>query len=383
MAEIESAQAEASSEALEFSSQPKQGFLSALRWQRVLTVLPAWAGLMSIPTCVVQRAADENHYDQLSQFLELSWLTLAGVAGFGGFLLMLAYLSMERQRRQALIAMMLAWGGVIVSFIWGFSQHSPDFTIQHGRPLLLRRAWRKAKHIRPERSKDTARTASTGDSSATLAALQWIHNADAEWISVAAFSKLSMDLMVIGAPIALVRACHESALEEIHHAELCLDVARYLDPSLTSAATIRPVPALAEIGHQSPCLVEIAVESLVLGAYQEAVSGRVAGRLATQVTDARIRETLLVIERDELRHAALSWDILEYCIQVGDASMLRHLHNTRLLQSSVREDVPSLETYGLASLKLKQRIECELLPSVQDRLQELLGSAPRSLSRSC
>jgi hypothetical protein len=58
---------------------------------------------------------------------------------------------------------------------------------------------------------------------------QWRENGKTEHASVAAFARLTLDLMALGAPPVLIAAANRDALDEIRHTELCFSIARALD----------------------------------------------------------------------------------------------------------------------------------------------------------
>jgi hypothetical protein len=137
----------------------------------------------------------------------------------------------------------------------------------------------------------------------------WLAEAHAEYASVAAFGRLSLQLVALGAPDALVAAVHRAALDEIEHTRLCLELAgpshvpREPSPLPVAAAELRLI-----------ALPELAAESLLDGALNETLAAYVANERARVCDEPRARETLRRIATDELRHAALAWQIIEWAI---------------------------------------------------------------------
>ena len=157
----------------------------------------------------------------------------------------------------------------------------------------------------------------TGEVTHGLAA-QWRENGRTEHASVGAFARLTLDLMALGAPPALIAAANRDALEEIRHAELCFSLARDLDgheespgpfPAAATARTLLPGRTLA--------LAALAVDSLVDGALHEGVSARVIARVAKVCEEPKIRAMLREIAADEGRHAAHGWDVVQWCVKEG------------------------------------------------------------------
>jgi hypothetical protein len=149
-------------------------------------------------------------------------------------------------------------------------------------------------------------------------AAQWRENGRTEHASVAAFARLTLDLMVLGAPPALIAAANRDALDEIRHAELCFSLARALDgreespAAFPGAGQTRGLP-----GSRALALARLAVDSLVDGALHEGVSARTVARLARRCADPATRAVLKEIAADEGRHSAHGWDVVRWCLAEG------------------------------------------------------------------
>lgn len=154
----------------------------------------------------------------------------------------------------------------------------------------------------------------------------WRENGQTEHASVAAFARLTLDLMALGAPPDLIAASNQDALDEIRHAEMCFSLARGIDGAEKSPA---PFPEAARARTLSSfrklALAELAVDSLIDGALHEGVSARVAAMLARKCESPQIKAVLKQIAADEGRHAAHGWDVVEWCLAVGGASTARAL----------------------------------------------------------
>src|SRR5205085_12074693 len=97
---------------------------------------------------------------------------------------------------------------------------------------------------------------------ATLAE-QWLADAASEHASIAAFARLSLELMALGAGPELLAACHRAAADEVRHAELCFTVARAY-----AGRELDPGP-LAVPELPAPDVVRMACESFVDGCIGE------------------------------------------------------------------------------------------------------------------
>lgn len=149
-------------------------------------------------------------------------------------------------------------------------------------------------------------------------ARQWRENGRTEHASVAAFARLTLDLVALGAPPKLVAEANRDAIDEIRHAELCFSLARALDganegpgpfPAPRRANTLPRIRTLALAG--------LAVDSLLDGALHEGVSARIIARLAKRCEDPATRAVLAELAADEGRHAAHGWHVVEWCLAEG------------------------------------------------------------------
>jgi hypothetical protein len=155
---------------------------------------------------------------------------------------------------------------------------------------------------------------------------QWRENGKTEHASVAAFARLTLDLMALGAPPALVAAANRDALDEIRHAELCFSIARALDGRTESPA---PFPEAQRVGtlprSRTLALGKLAVDSLVDGALHEGVSARVIAKLSQRSAVPAIAAALKGIAADEGRHTAHGWAVVEWCLDEGGAPVAEAL----------------------------------------------------------
>ncbi len=186
-------------------------------------------------------------------------------------------------------------------------------------------------------------------------AQQWRENGRTEHASVAAFSRLSLDLLALGAPPGLVAAAQCDALDEIRHAELCFSLSRAIDGVAVSPGAftaVRHTKPLA--GPREVVLARLAVDSLVDGALHEGVSARVISQLARRSEIAAIRSLLKELAADEGRHAAHGWEVVEWCVIEGGAPVLGALRGAvRALPTTMVSVLPpgasdgAWERYGI------------------------------------
>ncbi len=140
----------------------------------------------------------------------------------------------------------------------------------------------------------------------------WTEEGQAEHAAIAAFSKLSLELLALGAPPDLVARSNRSALQEVHHAKLCFSLA-----SAYAGRTIGPAPLRQALEGDTIDLVRLARESLLDGCLREGIAQIIAERGAETAMDPEVARVLRVQAHDEAQHAELAWDIVEWCIKKG------------------------------------------------------------------
>ncbi|MEZ4301671.1 MAG: ferritin-like domain-containing protein [Polyangiaceae bacterium] len=213
-------------------------------------------------------------------------------------------------------------------------------------------------------------------------AAQWRENGRTEHASVAAFARLTLDLMSLGAPPDLVAAANRDALDEIRHTELCFSLARALDGSPDSpsafpaAARARTLPS-----SRTLALSILAVDSLVDGALHEGVSARVIAALAKRCEHPEIRAVLKEIAADEGRHAAHGWEVVEWCLEEGGRPVAGALRGAlKTLPHTMHSDLPapaedgSWERYGIHGRELEACQFKETRAHIVQRIERLLAA---------
>jgi hypothetical protein len=140
----------------------------------------------------------------------------------------------------------------------------------------------------------------------TLAALD-------EHAAIAAFSRIVLDLLALGAPAELVLDTTRAAADEVRHARLGF--------SLASAYAGRTVaPGAFPFEHPivpATDLVTLAVDATREGCIGETVSAMLAAEAAELAEDPAVREALATIARDEMRHSQLAWRTVRWAMETG------------------------------------------------------------------
>lgn len=165
----------------------------------------------------------------------------------------------------------------------------------------------------------------------------WIAAASGEHASVAAFARLSMELMAHGAPMDLLRDAHGAALDEVEHTELCLSVARRMG---AVGARMGVFPFQAPV-RPARSLVDIAVDAVREGCLVETLGAHVAAVAAEACEDADLADLLRVIAEDEARHAVLSWRVVAWAMSAGGEEVRRAVYHA-LVAPIERMDVTSI-----------------------------------------
>jgi hypothetical protein len=168
-------------------------------------------------------------------------------------------------------------------------------------------------------------------------AIAWLRAGELEHASVAAFARLSLQLMACGAPSSLLAEVHQAAREETEHAEACWAMARQLGASVTEIGAFPfsgPIDARVD-------LLTLAAEAVREGCVVETLGAHLSLVAAEACRDPEIRAVLLRIANDEARHAALSFRIVAWAIQVGGARV-RNAVEAAFAESAPRIDVAEL-----------------------------------------
>ena len=248
---------------------------------------------------------------------------------------------------------------------------------QEGRPLLtsvdatprvatLRtgEAWRTS--VQPEL--DVHRPADP----AVRASLRrrWLAAARYEHASVAAFARVSAQLLAQGAPAALVRAAHRAAADEVRHAQVCFELAAHY-----GAAQESPLEAGA-LDTQGSVAAGLDLEATLREAIFEGALGEGAAALAALegargCADPLVSELLATIAEDEQRHALLAYQTVAWALSAESTreqaaaiirTCLHEGHELALADPSANQPSSSgedLRRHGLVSPERRRALHHE------------------------
>ncbi|MCH9680878.1 MAG: ferritin-like domain-containing protein [Deltaproteobacteria bacterium] len=207
-----------------------------------------------------------------------------------------------------------------------------------------------------------------------IAAQRWLRSARAEHASIAAFNRIALELMAVGAPPSLLQQCQRAAMDEIRHAGLALDIARGLGDRSWDFGPLAVVPA------RSVTLEQIAVDALLEGCIGEG-----AAAAAAHLSADRSRDEIATVQRiiavDETRHAALAWATVRWALE-QDPSLSGPLRAALTEARAERSHAttghtpPALARLGVVVPEEALRIELEVIDGIVEPIvSTLLGHA--------
>lgn len=204
----------------------------------------------------------------------------------------------------------------------------------------------------------------------------WLADAAAEHASVAAFGRVAMELMAVGAPPQLLDDTLRAAQDEIRHARACYGMASRFTPTIQGPG---PLPAASP---RTPTLVQVAVDAFLEGCIGETTAALVAERGAALATDHHTRDLLTGIAADEAEHAALAWRTVKWALEHGGAEVAGALRRAFAdLPKASFEDTPDhahWHAYGrLTQAELQAAAADARRDIVAPMLRQLLGAGQR------
>jgi hypothetical protein len=176
-------------------------------------------------------------------------------------------------------------------------------------------------------------TADLDDITRAALAQAWLDDARKEHASIAAFTRLSAQLLAVGAPPSLLEEAHRAALDEIQHAQMCFTLAsmyggRWNGPGAMPMEVMRGLTADR---------ATIAREALIEGCLGEGMAAVVADVMLGATTDESVKSVWESITRDERHHAEFAWELVRWCIDTGDRAV------TEALASALGDFVLTIE----------------------------------------
>lgn len=176
-----------------------------------------------------------------------------------------------------------------------------------GRPLRVSKECRTAQ-IEPRSDWSGSATEVTPAVGARAAALGqgWEETALGEHAAVAAFARLTLDLLAVGAPSDLVRRSLVAALDEVRHAEAAFAVAGVYRGAPVGPSALRT--------GQGTTLARVVAQTWADGVVGEALSAEVMRAAAQRTDDAVVSALLHRVAEDEKAHVALAADLIAWAV---------------------------------------------------------------------
>jgi hypothetical protein len=212
----------------------------------------------------------------------------------------------------------------------------------------------------------------------------WLDAARAEHAAIAAFARVALQLMELGAPADLVRAAHEAALDEVEHARLSFGVASAIDPGARGEAPFGP--GRLPVARTAPADFEALVrETFDDGCVGETVGALVARASAERAEDPDVARALAKIADDEERHAELAWKILAWALREGGAPAARALRERTAAWACERnhgaprdvdaDGAATLEAWGIAGPATRRGMEDAAVRGIVEPCARALAAA--------
>ncbi|MCA9686255.1 MAG: ferritin-like domain-containing protein [Myxococcales bacterium] len=149
----------------------------------------------------------------------------------------------------------------------------------------------------------------------------WIEDARMEHAAIGAFMRSTLELMAMAAPSDLLGELQEAAQDEVEHAQRCFGLAaRFSGLAREPGALPTLEPRVGDIEAEADW-VRLAVDTFVEGCVGETIAASIARVSAASAKDPAAREALEAIAEDESRHAAFSWRLVRWAIEVGGAEI--------------------------------------------------------------
>jgi hypothetical protein len=141
---------------------------------------------------------------------------------------------------------------------------------------------------------------------------RWLAAARLEHASVAAFARVGLQLLSLGAPAELLRATQQAMADEVRHARLCFGLAAAYGGAPPSEAGPLRVDGCVSVGMD----LETALREAILeGALGEGAAALEASEGARACVDPAVRGVLSRIAEDEQRHALLAYRTVKWALR--------------------------------------------------------------------
>jgi hypothetical protein len=160
------------------------------------------------------------------------------------------------------------------------------------------------------------RPAGLDDDTAAALASAWARDALEEHASVAAFARLTLAMLSVGAPPDMIAGAQRASLDEIEHAQHCFALARRYGAGAIGPAALATADAVREMP-----LEDLAALTFEEGCFGETLGALLAEEQLRCATDPVVVSILRKIAADEARHAELAWRFVRWMIDIGGSTI--------------------------------------------------------------
>lgn len=136
----------------------------------------------------------------------------------------------------------------------------------------------------------------------------WLEDARLEHASIAAFARLSLQLLSLGAPAELVEEAQLASLDELRHAEFCFAMASH-----HAGEELGPGPLAVRGALDDLSLAGLIESNLLEGCIGETLAAERLRCRAGLCVAPELSDALLRMAEDETRHAELAFRIFAWC----------------------------------------------------------------------
>ncbi len=205
----------------------------------------------------------------------------------------------------------------------------------------------------------------------------WAEDARMEHASIAAFARLVLHLMAVAAPADLVVGAQAALADEIEHARVCFSLASAYRGRALGPGRLSLEGALEGV----PTLTELAVAAVVEGCVGETIAASIARVSAERARDPAVRTALAKIAADESRHAAFSWRLVRWTLEVGDSTLKSAVAEAfagammrppKAREQALGVDIECWTAHG----RLTSKVEAAV---IRDTLREVIEPCSRTL----
>lgn len=142
------------------------------------------------------------------------------------------------------------------------------------------------------------------------AAQYWAKVAMMEHASVASFSRFSLELMSIGAPVDLLSGAHQAALDEVRHTQVSLDIANQFGSTNFTPGSFPISREAADFAFGD--VEKIAEAAALEGCIEETLAAAVVFEQARVMQIPSLKAQIRSVGLDEANHAAFAWRAVQW-----------------------------------------------------------------------